>query len=88
MSSVERINIALTPDIAAAVRQAVEAGEYPSTGEAIRDALHDWQAKRQRDEQNALALKTLWQEGIDSGTAGNLDMEEIKREARRIKESE
>jgi antitoxin ParD1/3/4 len=84
MSSVEKINIALTPDIADTVRQAVEAGDYASPGEVIRDALHDWKNKRQLHEQKDLELLKLWQEGIDSGTAGNLDMEEIKREARKL----
>ncbi|PZN71754.1 MAG: type II toxin-antitoxin system ParD family antitoxin [Candidatus Methylumidiphilus alinenensis] len=84
MSSVEKFNIALTPDIAATVRQAVESGDYASTGEVVRDALQDWKIKRQLHEQCDLELLKLWQEGIESGSAGILDMEEIKREARRL----
>ena len=80
MPSVEKINIALTPDIAATIHQAVETGEYVSTSDLVLDALLDWKAKRQMRD---VELLKLWQEGIDSGSAGNLDMEEIKREAHR-----
>jgi antitoxin ParD1/3/4 len=79
MPTVEKISIALTEDMAALVREAVESGEYVSTSEVIREALRDWKHRR------ALAheeLRRLWQEGIESGSAGELDIEEIKREAR------
>lgn len=40
------------------------------------------------NEQKTQELRALWQEGIDSGSAGSLDMAEIKREARRNYEQE
>jgi antitoxin ParD1/3/4 len=86
MATVEKISIALTEDLAALVRKAVESGDYASTSEVIRDALRDWKLKRTaRDEQGA-DLRRLWQEGIDSGVAGPLDIEAIKREARMLME--
>lgn len=82
MSTVEKISIALTPDLAALVRQAVEDGYYASTSEVVREALRDWKKKQSLQEQQMLALRSLWQEGINSGSAGVLDMAAIKREAR------
>jgi antitoxin ParD1/3/4 len=46
MPAVEKISIALPPEMAANVREAVETGEYASTSEVVRDALHEWMLKR------------------------------------------
>ena len=46
MANVEKVSIALTPEIAAVVRQAVESGEYASNSEIVREALRDWKLKR------------------------------------------
>ncbi len=51
MANVEKISIALTQDMAALVRQAVESGEYASSSEVIRDALRGWKMKRAFQEQ-------------------------------------
>ncbi len=39
-------------------------------------------AKQVENQQKIQAIKAVWQEGVDSGSAGVLNMEEIKREAR------
>lgn len=82
MAAVEKISIALPPAMAALVREAVESGEYASSSEVIREALRDWKLKRALQLQQVEELRRLLQEGIDSGSAGVLDIEEIKREAR------
>jgi antitoxin ParD1/3/4 len=81
MSTVEKISIALTEELASLVRQAVESGEYASSSEVIRDALRDWKIKRAVQQQQIEELGRLWHEGIRSGPAGPLDMDEVKREA-------
>lgn len=86
MATVEKISIALTEDLAALVRKAVESGDYASTSEVIRDALRDWKLKRAAREEQIAELRRLWQEGIDSGVAGPLDIDGIKREARTFAE--
>ncbi|HEX5416425.1 MAG TPA: type II toxin-antitoxin system ParD family antitoxin [Chloroflexota bacterium] len=83
MATVEKISIALTPDLAALVREVVEGGEYASSSEVIREALRDWKLKRSLQQQQVEELRRLWYEGINSGSAGELDMEEVKREARK-----
>ncbi len=88
MSTIEKISIALTPDLASLVRKAVDDGYYASTSEIVREALRDWKRKQNTEEQKILELRALWQEGINSGSAGALNMEEIKKEARRRYEEE
>lgn len=62
MPSIEKISIALPPEIAAQVRQAVETGEYASSSEVIRDALRDWTHKRQLRQNGVAELRQLWQQ--------------------------
>jgi antitoxin ParD1/3/4 len=58
--SVEKISIALPPEMVAQVRQAVETGEYASSSEVIRDALRDWTHKRQLQQNGIAELRQLW----------------------------
>jgi antitoxin ParD1/3/4 len=67
MSNVEKLSVAVTPEMAALMRQAVEAGEYASTSEVVRDALRDWEYRRKQRDQAIIELRRLVQEGIDSG---------------------
>jgi antitoxin ParD1/3/4 len=83
MPSVEKISIALTPEMAAAVRAAVASGEYVSTSEVIREALRDWQVRRSLHRKELEELRRLWQAGVDSGPGTLADMQAIKAEARR-----
>ena len=83
MANVEKLSIALTADLAATVRRAVVSGDYASASEVVREALRDWQAKREIGQDVARELRRLWDEGRASGPAEALDMEAIKREARR-----
>ncbi|MEZ5691027.1 MAG: type II toxin-antitoxin system ParD family antitoxin [Rickettsiales bacterium] len=85
MSSVEKISIALTPDLAFLVHKAVESGYYASSSEVIREALRDWKNKYKFEDHNTEELRALWQEGIDSGLAGEFDIRKIKKEARNFR---
>ena len=83
MSTIERVTIALTKELADNVRHAVKAGEYASTSEVVREALRDWQLKRMTQQEQLVQVRRLWLAGIESGSAGPLDIAEIKREARK-----
>lgn len=83
MSTVEKITIALTPEMAGFVRKAVDAGEYASTSEAIRDAVREWKERRDLLGYTADELRELVQEGIDSGPSSHATMADVKAEARR-----
>jgi len=70
MSKVEKMSIALTPELAEVVRGAVNTGDYASSSEVIRDALRLW-AHTQKERAAKLAdLRAAIQVGIDSGVAG------------------
>jgi antitoxin ParD1/3/4 len=77
MPNVEKMNIALTPDLAFLVQQAVEHDGYVSVSEVIDEALRDWSAKQSHREQQIEKLRTLWQEGIASGPGRFSDISEI-----------
>jgi len=79
MSTIEKISIALTPDLASLVKNAVTDGYYASASEVIREALRDWKIKQSINARSTTELTALWQEGIDSGSAGTLNMEARKQ---------
>jgi antitoxin ParD1/3/4 len=68
MPNVEKVSIALTAEMAVTVREAVMSGEYASSSEVIRDALRDWKLKRTVKLKEAEHLKSLWEQGLASGT--------------------
>lgn len=67
MSKVEKISIALTPQLAEAVRVAVDLGDYASSSEVIREALRDWTEKREQRAAKIADLRAAIQKGLDSG---------------------
>jgi antitoxin ParD1/3/4 len=82
MAAVEKLSIALTPEFAADIREAVATGEYASVSEVVRDALRAWKQAR---EGHAIALdelRRLWREGVDGGEGEPLDADDIKRRGR------
>ena len=76
MPSVEKISIALPPEMVAQVRHAVETGEYASSSEVVRDALRDWARKRVPRASSIEDLRTLWREAVKDKRPG-VDMEEV-----------
>lgn len=67
MANVEKLSIALTPEMAGMVKQAVRSGEYASSSEVIRDALRLWRDHQQARAQEIETLRRAWNEGIASG---------------------
>ena len=86
MATAEKVSIELTSEMAAAVREAVEKGEYASSSEVVREALRDWKLKRSLHQKEIEELRRIWQIGLDSGSGRFADMQEIKTQARRLHE--
>ena len=82
MSKIEQVTIALPAEELESVHAAADSGEYASTGEVMREALHLWESSRFLREREIARIRTACEEGIASGNAGPLDIEEIIREAR------
>jgi antitoxin ParD1/3/4 len=79
---VEKLSVALTSEMAEMIRHAVNAGEYASSSEVIREALRDWTYKRHARQAEIDSLRNLWNEGIESGAGRYADMDAIRDEAR------
>lgn len=82
MANIEKVSVALTGEQVTALKTAVDAGEYATTSEIVREAVRDWQLKRELRQQDIELLRKMWGAGIASGSAGELDMKKLRREAR------
>ena len=67
MATVEKISVALPPEMVAVVRAAVASGEYSSASEVIREALRAWKLRKKVATMELEELRRLVQEGVDSG---------------------
>jgi antitoxin ParD1/3/4 len=74
MSKIEKISIALPPDMVADVKAAVRTGEYATASEVVREALRDWRLKRRVDALDVGDLRRLVDEGINSGPSLDADV--------------
>lgn len=66
MDGTERTEIEIDLATSAAIRQAIERGEYESVQEIVDQALHAWRMDRLSEEEIG-ELRRLVQEGLDSG---------------------
>jgi antitoxin ParD1/3/4 len=69
MPNVEKISIALPPEMVAVVRRG-ETGEYASSSEVVRDALRDWTQKRSLRQQGIDELRQVWRQAMEDKTPG------------------
>jgi len=76
MATVEKISIALPPEMVSLVRQAVETGEYASSSEVVRDALRDWTQKRSLRQQGIDELRQVWRQALQD-EASNVSAENV-----------
>jgi antitoxin ParD1/3/4 len=82
MANIEKVSVALTGEQISVLKAAVEAGEYATTSEIVREAVRDWQLKRELRQEDIKRLRQMWDAGIASGSAGEVDMKKLRREAR------
>ena len=57
MAKVEKISVALTPEMVATLREAVAGGAYASSSEIVREALREWQEQRHERDVRIAHLK-------------------------------
>ena len=82
MADIQKVSVALTGEQVAALRAAVESGEYATTSEIVREALRDWQFKRQLRQEDMKRLRQLWDAGKASGPAEPFERERTIAAAR------
>jgi antitoxin ParD1/3/4 len=83
MPEIQKISVALTAEQVRVLKSAVETGEYATTSEIVREALRDWQWKREMRDEELSRLRELWREGKASGSAAPLDLAETREAARK-----
>ncbi len=67
MANVEKVSVALTPEMAETMREVVASGEYASSSEVMREALREWKERRTFRKDAIEELGRLWDGGIESG---------------------
>jgi antitoxin ParD1/3/4 len=87
MSSIERMTITMPADMAAVVKAAVDAGDYASTSEVVRDALREWKMRRAVQLQEIASLKADIDKGLADVAAGRVkdfDTKKIVERGRKL----
>jgi antitoxin ParD1/3/4 len=82
MEAPMNMNVSLIDELANFVKSKVAAGRYSSSSEVVREALRLMEKVERQEAEKLQFLRNAWQEGIDSGDAGELDFGELKKEAR------
>jgi len=83
MPDIQKVSVALTGEQIAALKSAVETGEYATTSEIVREAIRDWQFKRELRQEDIKLLRKMWKQGKASGPAMPIAFAELRREARK-----
>jgi antitoxin ParD1/3/4 len=65
MQNAEKISFTITTDTLRAVRDSVEAGEYASPSEALRDAVRVWLRQRVEDAERLNAIRARVRRSLD-----------------------
>jgi antitoxin ParD1/3/4 len=81
MAGIEKVSVALSPELLEMVRGAVASGEYASASEVVREALREWRLRQPLRKAEVERLRKAWTEGLNSGASSPLDMEETRRKA-------
>lgn len=76
------MNVSLPQELANFVEGKVATGRHGSSNEVVHEALRLMERVDQLDAERLKALRQAWQDGIDSGDAGELDFARLKVEAR------
>ncbi len=76
------MNVSLTPELEALIKQKVASGLYHSASEVVRDALRLLEEHDQLRQERLDALRQDIQEGLASGEGTPLDIEAIKTQGR------
>ena len=76
------MNVSLPDELAEFVKAKVSSGRYGSSSEVVREALRLLEQHDAIQAEKLQWLRKAWAEGIDSGEAGELHIEAIKRDAR------
>ena len=83
MPDIQKVSVALTSERLFSLKAAVDAGEYATTSEIVREAVRDWQFKREMRQEDIRRLREAWDRGKTSGPATPVDFAGLRKVARR-----
>jgi antitoxin ParD1/3/4 len=75
VTDIRKLSIELPGDQIAALEDAVNTGEYATTGDIVQEAIRDWQTKRDLQREDVGRLRQMWDEGKASGPPAKFDIE-------------
>jgi len=61
----EKISITVTPEMLRLIRESVDAGEYASTSEVVRDAMRAWQREREERVERLNTIRARLRRSLD-----------------------
>ena len=73
MCDIQKVSVALTREQVAALEAAVEASDYATTSQILREALREWQFKRRLRQEDVDRLRQLWDASKAGGPAEPFD---------------
>lgn len=76
------MNVSLPEELANFVKAKVSAGRYSSSSEVVREALRLMERYEQQEAEKLQFLQKAWKDGVNSGDAGEIDFDELKKTAR------
>lgn len=82
MATIERMSITLPAEMAAALRQTVQGGQYASTSEIVREALREWTRRRDEELRDLETLREAVRVGDESGPS--IPADEVFAELRQM----
>lgn len=65
MQTAEKVSITMTPEMLRVIRETVNAGEYASTSEVVRDAMRVWQRDREEHAERLNAIRARVRRSFD-----------------------
>jgi len=87
VNNAEKVSVTMAREQMQAIRESVEAGEFATTSEAMRDAVRVWQRQRIEDAERLEAMRARIRRSIDDPRP-SLTLEEAEAELARFMESE
>jgi antitoxin ParD1/3/4 len=78
MATVEKLSITLPSEMVSAIKERVEAGDYASTSEVLRDAMRNWMRQEEEHSQRMKAIKARIQSSLDD-TRPAVPVDEVRR---------
>lgn len=65
MQNAEKVSVTMAREQMQAIRESVEAGEFATTSEAMRDAVRVWQRQRLEDAERLAAIRARVRRSLD-----------------------